>query len=238
MRLFFIFIVSVLTNLTCQAGAFSVTPVRLFFEPKDRAIALTLMNEGDEEIILQADVHRWTQNAEGLDTLEFTDDLIVSPPHLRLPPRSKQVVRLGLLIPRDPSQQMTYRLVIREIPEALPLKGEALQLPIALVLNMPIFITPQGAKRHLDCEWNPGKGPAASLSCTNTGSAYAQVRDAEIKRNGNLLAKSTGGTYILPGARKDLPLEINDRLPIPSGLAELVLVCDDLKPEISNFDIP
>lgn len=223
--------------MACNAGAFSVTPVRLFFEPKDKAVAITLMNEGDEEIVLQADVYQWTQDALGGDKTEQTEDLIVSPPSLRLPPHSKQVVRLGLLAPRDKLRQMTYRLVVREIPEAEKRKDSMLQLPIALVLNMPIFITPSGANRKLDCGWESGNNGKSGLYCANTGAAYAQVRSAEIRRGGNLLRKTVGSTYILAGARRSLALQEQGNQSIEPGIAELVLVYDDLKTETKSIEI-
>ena len=223
---------------TGHAGSFSVTPVRLFFEPKDKAVALTLMNEGDEDIVLQADVYRWTQGPDGADQTELTEDLMVSPPSLRLAAHSKQVVRLGLLVPREPSRAMSYRLVVREIPEAASRQDAVLQLPIALVLNMPVFITPAKGQRNIDCAWEIVAAGDASLSCLNTGSAYAQVRMAEIRREGLVLARNTGATYILPGVRKRLPLQL---LSVPSlrpGIAELILVYDDLKTERQSLEIP
>jgi len=225
-------------SANCWAGAFSVTPVRLFFEPKDRAVAITLTNEGDDEIVLQADVFKWTQDATGTDQTEQTEDLIVSPPSLRLPPHSKQVVRLGLLVKRDSSRQMTYRLWVRELPEAERRKDATLQLPIALVLNMPIFITPSGANRKLDCAWEIQKNGESGLSCLNAGSSYAQVRSAEIRRGDRLLAKASGNTYILAGNRRSITLQEMAPQTIEPGWAELILVYDDLKTESKKIEIP
>ena len=231
-------IATLMASATCNAGAFSVTPVRLFFDPRDKAVAITLTNDGDEEVVLQADVYQWTQNLNGLDKTEPTEDLIVSPPSLRLPPRSRQVVRLGLLIPRDRARQMTYRLLVREIPEAERRKDATLQLPIALVLNMPIFITPSGASRKIDCGWEKGEGAKPSLSCMNTGAAYAQVRSAEIRRGGLLLGKTEGSPYILAGVRRSLPLQDADHSTMEPGIAQLTLVYDDLKTETKTIEIP
>lgn len=238
MRKVLVLVVLLWFNACCWAGAFSVTPVRLFFEPKDRAVAITLTNEGDDEIVLQADVFKWTQDAAGADQSEQTEDLIVSPPSLRLPPHSKQVVRLGMLVPRDKSRQMTYRLLVREIPEAERPKDATLQLPIALVLNMPVFITPSGASRKLDCGWETGNNGEPGLSCINAGSSYAQVRSAEIRRGGRLLRKNDGNTYFLAGTRRNLPLQKMDHQTIEPGMAELILVYDDLKTESKNIEIP
>ena len=34
------------------AGQFSVTPVRIFMATKDRAVAVTITNEGDEQLVM------------------------------------------------------------------------------------------------------------------------------------------------------------------------------------------
>ena len=54
------------------------------------------------------------------------------------------------LAPPDVSRQVTYRLILREIPEALPPK-QKVQISIALALSMPVFITPPKAARALNC---------------------------------------------------------------------------------------
>ena len=61
------------------AGVFSVTPVRIYMQPRDRAVAVTLVNEGNTSVVLQADVNVWRQMPDGVDVLELTEDLILSP---------------------------------------------------------------------------------------------------------------------------------------------------------------
>ena len=62
------------------AGVFSVTPVRIYMTPKDRAVAVTITNEGDTEVVLQADLNAWSQKPDGTDEQVPTEDLILSPP--------------------------------------------------------------------------------------------------------------------------------------------------------------
>lgn len=221
-----------------HAGAFSVTPVRLFFEQRDRAIAVTLVNEGDSEIALQADINTWTQDANGVDKLELTEDLIVAPPSLKLAPRGRQVIRLALTAPRDASRQMTYRLIVREVPEVTAPKDGNLTLPIALVLSMPVFITPPAAKRQVEFSMSATKGPAPELVVANTGGTYAQLREVELKRDGKTLARFEGSSYVLPGARKSLALKGNEATSFPSGPAELVVTFDDAKPQTFRVTVP
>jgi fimbrial chaperone protein len=83
--------------LPAGAAAFSVTPIRIYMQPRDRAVAITIVNEGDTEVALQAELNNWSQKADGTDELTPTEDLILSPPILKLAPKARQVVRLALL---------------------------------------------------------------------------------------------------------------------------------------------
>lgn len=229
--------ISALLSTASYAGAFSVTPVRLFFGPKDRAIAVTLINEGDSEIALQADVNSWTQNAAGADQLTLTEDLIVAPPMMKLAPHAKQVVRLALLTPRDMGREITYRLIVREVPEASGTKDAAVQLPIALVLSMPVFITAPAAQRTINCVAASATAQAVEVSCVNSGTAYAQVRDIQLKRGGQIIARFEGSMYVLPGATKALTINAAAGQSVTAGDAELTVQFDDSKAQTFNVRV-
>jgi len=216
------------------AGVFSVTPVRLYMTPRDRAIAVTLTNEGDTEVVLQADINTWNQKPDGTDELVLTEDLILAPPIIKLAPKARQVVRLALLKPADATRQLIYRMVIREVPEALPASG--IQVPIALALSMPVFITPPAAKREVNCTSQPADSKSLILQCSNTGSAYAQIREAVVTRGPQTLARFEGGSYILPGARKTVSLK--GEQPLTAGQAQLVVTFDDGQSLTTSIALP
>jgi fimbrial chaperone protein len=219
-----------------QAGAFSVMPVRIYMTPRDRAVAITLTNEGNSEVALQADISVWSQRPDGTDELELTEDLILSPPIIRLAPNARQVVRLALLKPADASRQLTYRLVVREVPEITAPKEGQVQVPISLALSMPVFITPPPAKREVSCEAVRMEAAALQARCTNKGTAYAQIRDARLKRGDSVLATFEGGTYILPGALKSLDLKAAGT--VAGGPAQLSVVFDDGKNQTFDVSLP
>ncbi len=217
-----------------NAGVFSVTPVRLYMTPRDRAIAVTLTNEADTAVVLQADINTWRQKPDGTDELVLTEDLILAPPIIKLAPKARQVVRLALLKPADASQQLTYRMIIREVPEALPDTG--IQVPIALALSMPVFITPPAAKRQVACTTSRADAKALSLRCSNTGTAYAQIREAAVMRGDQALARFEGGSYILPGASKTVSLKGENA--VPAGAAQLVITFDDGQNLTTSITLP
>lgn len=221
------------------AGVFSVTPVRIFMKPRDRAVAITLVNEGDTPVALQADINVWTQKADGTDELTLTEDLILSPPIIKLAPRARQVVRLALLKPADASRELTYRMIVREVPEATAPKDNAMEVPIALALSLPVFITPPVAKRELACDVARAPAPTAQAVqavCANTGSAYAQIREISLQRGDQLLGHFQGGSYVLPGARK--PVALKGESAVAPGAAQLTVVFDDFKQQVFTVTLP
>lgn len=222
---------------TSTAGTFSVTPVRIYMTARERAVAVTIVNDGESDVVLQADLNSWTQTPDGTDQLAPTEDLILAPPIIKIAPKARQVVRLALLTRPDLSKQLTYRVVVREVPEATPQPPtEGLRTPIALALSLPVFITPPGAKRQVDCIPVRVDANKPALSCRNNGNAYAQLREAQLIRDDRPVARFEGGTYILPGATKVIALGTDTAL--PAGQARLSLTFDDGQSSSISVAVP
>ena len=208
------------------AGQFAVSPVRIYMEPRDRATAITLTNEGDEEMVLQADVFLWKQKPDGEDDLTLTEDVFLSPPIIKLAPKARQVVRLAMLKPPKSGPQLTYRMIVREIPVAKPV-DKTVQVQIALAFSLPVFITPPNAKRELGCMVERVAADTARVVCENTGNAYAHPREFVLTgaKDEKLASRDSGG-YILPGIKRSFELKRSDGN-IPGGKAKLAARFDD-----------
>lgn len=224
----FLGLLTLCTGGQSLAGAFSVSPVRVFLEPRDRAAALTLFNGADAEVVLQADVMRWSQDADGQDRLEPSDDLLVSPPILKLPPRSRQTVRLARLVAPDPQRQQTYRLLLREVPDLRPAPDPGASLPITLVLSIPVFIGAPAAQHDVHCELHASQPP--QVACRNHGRAHAQLRELRLLQGGRTFARFDGAVYLLPGSQRVLPLQPDAATHPAEGEAQILLKVDDPKP--------
>lgn len=208
------------------AGLFSVSPVRIYMAPRDRAVAVTINNEGDEELVMQADLYAWKQKPDGEDDLTLTEDLILSPPIIKLAARSRQVVRLAMLRPQPSGDQQTYRLIVREVPEAKP-ADKSVQLQIALAFSMPVFITPPGAKGRLACSAERAAPDTARVTCVNNGNAYSQPREFILSNAaGEKLAVRDSGGYILPSIKRSFDVKRPEGR-LPGGNARLAVTLDD-----------
>lgn len=215
-----------------HAGVFSVVPVRIYMTPRDRAVAITVTNEGDTDMVLQAEINTWRQKPDGTDEQVASDDLVLSPPIIKLAPRARQVVRLARIAPPDLGQQLTYRLILREVPEAAPQKP-GIQVAVALAISMPVFITPPNAKAAVQCEAARGAAAAIQVSCVNSGNAYAQLREVQLRKGPQVMGKLDGGFYVLPGARKTIAVPVQQ--PLDPGATQLTVTFDDGKSQ--NFDV-
>jgi fimbrial chaperone protein len=218
-----------------QAGAFTVVPVRLYFGPRDRAVAVTLANTGSTPIALQAELYSWSQKADGSDVLEPTDDLILAPPLIRLAPGTQQVVRLALLRPADLGRQLSYRMIVRELPDLEATRRDAVTVPVTLALNLPVFITPPVAHSQVTCATQRA-GATVQAVCENKGNAYALLREIVLKRGGTELARFEGGAYVLPGVKRTVALATKG--PVEPGAAQLFLSFDDNQQVLAEELVP
>jgi fimbrial chaperone protein len=223
-------------SATCAiASEFSVTPVRIFMTPRDRAVAITIVNESDDEMVMQADLFSWAQKPNGEDDLTPTEDIVLSPPIVRLGPKSRQVVRLARVGPPPAAQEQTFRMVVREVPEAKPTKE--LKVQMALAFSLPVFVTPPGAKRQLSCSAQRIAPDTVKAVCENTGRAYAQARGfALLGAKGEKLVSRQSGGYILAQGKRDFDMKAAGR--IPGGRHKLQVSIDDGTDQVFDVDLP
>ena len=215
-------------------GQFTVSPVRIYMAPKDRATAITLTNEGDEELVMQADIFLWKQKPGGEEDLTLSEDLFLSPPIIKLAPKAKQVVRLAMVRTPKTGPQLTYRMIIREIPVAKA-PDTSLQVQIALAFSLPVFITPPGAKADMTCKWERTAPDALNVACENAGNAYVHPREFVLTgASGEKLASRDAGGYILPGIKRSFEMKRASGK-FSAGKSKLAITLDDGTTQ--NYDV-
>ena len=103
-------------SMPAHAGSFSISPIRLDLVRWPRTAALTVRND-EREALVQAEVMLWEQ-VDGEDRLTPTRDLLVSPAVFTLPPNGSQLVRVALRsLPADVTRELSYRLILQEVPQ-------------------------------------------------------------------------------------------------------------------------
>lgn len=211
-RLVWMFSLPGLLAPAAMAASLQITPIRIDLPAGPGAAALTLRNPGEHAIHAQVRVFRWTQ-ADGEDVLTPTEDVVASPPILRIDPRGEQLVRIVRQGPDAVSAETTYRLLIDELPQdaTAPSSGVRLQLRY----SVPVFVgSPDaaGPPRVTFSLWRDADG--WRLGASNLDNRHAQVVDVALAVGTGsppaMLATGLLG-YVLPGSRRSW------RVPLPAG---------------------
>ena len=184
------------------AASLQVAPTSLTLQAKQNADGLWLSNSGDAPVQVQLRVFRWTQ-ANGEELLEPTRDLVISPPMQTLPAGERQLVRLVRTKPIPPASEMSYRVIVDELPAP---NKEQQGLQFVLRYSVPVFILPETTTPiapALRTRLVEGEDGLAAIEIENTGSEHAQIADlvfTDASDKQDVVVPGLVG-YVLPGQR-------------------------------------
>lgn len=190
------------------ASGLQVNPVTVTI--RERSDSIWLSNVADAPLNAQIRVYRWIQDETG-DHLEPTDELIASPPQLRVDAGGRQLVRLVLASPAgaaNGSCEVSYRITVNELPPART--SEARGLVYVMQYSIPVFVTPRACGEIAPAlTWRLERaGDVVRLVVANTGQMHAQLSQLSFTdASGNRTELNPGLVgYVLPGAHMSFPL--------------------------------
>ncbi len=189
------------------ATGLQVSPTLVTLRAGQNADGLWLSNTGETALHAQVRVYRWTQES-GVEKLQPTQDLAISPPMLELPPGGRQLVRVIRLGAPPQEAEAGYRVVVDELPlETAPAKKG---LQFVLRYSIPVFLSPVGdaptapvLRARLDVS-----NTDAAVEIDNAGGIHAQIADLvfiDAAGQRHVVAPGLLG-YALPGQRMRWPL--------------------------------
>lgn len=203
----------VLLALACGAFAtgLQVWPTTVFIAAERGADGLRLRNNGAQALHAQVRVFHWSQN-DGEDRLETAQEIAVSPPMLELAPGAEQLVRVVRLGPAPVIREVSYRLIVDELPiDAIDARRQA-GLKYVLRYSIPVFLSPREVKASPVLHTRLARdGKALFLAIDNAGNGHAQVADLAFVRGEQRRGIAPGlSGYVLPGQGR--------RWALPDGL--------------------
>lgn len=124
---------------TAYAFNFAVDKTRLNLSLSKPVDTLRLKNKSQTtEIRLQVQIFKWRQE-NGRDVYESTNDLIIAPVQITIPPGRSQMIRIGWRKPVPITKEIVYRLYVQEQTKTRLLTGSINTQP-TLNLAIPVFI--------------------------------------------------------------------------------------------------
>ncbi len=183
------------------ASTLSVAPIRVELSSATRTAMLTVRNQEDTPVTVQARPAAWSQ-PDGGEQLDDTRELLVTPPIFTIPPRGQQVLRLALTREVDPARELDYRLVLTELPPPTP--TETTGLKVALRITLPVFVAAQ-TRAAPDLAWSHSWLADGTLrvEAVNHGTAHLQILDFDVQSAARPVPglHSDHSHYLLPGTK-------------------------------------
>ena len=165
-------------GVAAHASSLQISPITVELPAGQGASAITLRNPGSAPIYGQVRVFRWDQSPDD-DTLEPSDDLMASPPLIRIEPQGEQLVRLVRRDAGAVAEERSYRVLVDEIPatEAAAANG----INIRLRYSVPVFVEPPGRPELPRLSWELRRdGTQWRLRVSNAGARRAQLAAVRI----------------------------------------------------------
>ncbi len=180
------------------ASSLRVSPVTLELPAGRKAATLTLSTD-QPEVSVQIRVFRWTQ-ADGVEQLERTDAVVVSPPAVTLKAGVEQVVRV-VRPAAAPTTEESYRILVDELPD--PRRQAETGVAFVMRQSIPVFFTPAApAKAALTWRIRPSSGGGFELAGMNQGRRRLRLAEMSLADpSGKPVGRWPGlAGYVLPGA--------------------------------------
>jgi fimbrial chaperone protein len=200
-RIYFLFpLVFSLLAGTAFAGNFAVSPIRLDFDRATKTGVITVTNDDDDKLQLQMKAFEWTQDADGKDKYEETDDLIFFPKIATVEKGEQRLLRTSYKIPAT-DKQKTYRLFIEEIPGPQKTPAQGAQIAVAVRFGVPIFLKPIKEEVKGEVESVKYADGKLNVKIKNPGNTHFFINNIQLK-SGEKIAEDQKGWYLLSGAAR------------------------------------
>ena len=162
-----------------QAGALSISPVRVSLASGTTSALITVQNESPDPVRLQLSLHAWRESPDGLMQLTPTEDLVVFPVLLKLKPEESRKIRVGLPAPQEAPVEKTYRLFLEELPSSAKLGAN--EVRVLARIGVPIFLAPPEPKSGWAPTVSPHGEDGVMLELKNTGNVHLILQEVTVR---------------------------------------------------------
>jgi fimbrial chaperone protein len=190
-------------GLSLWAGSFKVSPVRIELSARRPHTTVAVTNLSKENTTIQVQVLRWMAKGSG-EAYAETEDLLLNPPIFTLAPGQSQHMRLGLRKAHGGSQEVSYRLIMEEIPR--PSRPGVTGITTLLRISVPVFIRP-ATKAAPDLTWRLAalEDGKLKLSVENRGPVHVQLKRMGLstREHPEPDRMENVAKYVLPGGSRE-----------------------------------
>lgn len=197
-----------LFSQTLWAANLGITPVAIHMGGAVNRTTVNVVNYGTEAVTMQVETIAWTR-VNGVDQDGETSDIMVNPAVFTVEPGESQIVRVGLRRPSDKPDEVTYRLVLREVP-VVRTETAGTNVRVLMAMRLPIYVAP--AKIIRDEKWTvrADKKGNVIVKLQNSGNVHYKIGGVKVRlheaKGGEPVASTTEGGVVFPGEARSFTM--------------------------------
>jgi len=212
---------SLLASTAYAAATVLLWPIDPWLSADRNATELWIENQGSNATTMQVRIVRWRQEG-GLERYESQQEMVASPPILRIGKGKKQLVRLIRQTAPPAGIEQAWRIIVDEIPQPDEDTEAKIGLKLQMRYSIPLFSYGEGITTYRegahsalveqkDLRWwvvTDSDGPAIEVH--NDGKVHLRISKVSVRQNGRRYTLADGLLgYVLPGEfrRWSLPAE-------------------------------
>ncbi len=206
-------------------SAFSINPIRIFFDGSSKTKVINVTNVSDEDITLEMKTALW----ENRNDYSPTKDIIFFPKILVLKKGEEKIVRIGHRVPEIETEQ-TYRIFIKQLPKMTQQDGSTVE--IVMEMGVPIFIQPStfSPKGTIDkVTFSEGN---LNVFIENQGNVHFLIKSINITGTDDSGAEvfngGRAGWYVLTGNTGEFKIEMDKDICLNTKNLQVAIETDRL----------
>lgn len=209
--LLFTLILAVFLPGSLLAANFTLSPVRLFFQPNQKTDIINIKNNSNEDIKLQVSSFAWSQDENTKDVISKTKDLIAFPKLLSIPPGETRLLRIGNRTNASNKEKL-YRIYIEELPGSQKSTNNQTSIRTLTKAGIPVFIRPHTEKTDGNISKISLDKGTLNVSFSNNGNVHFMIRSVRVKgmdkEKNTIIEREMAGWYLHPENSKIYNLTI------------------------------
>lgn len=198
----FVCVAMMLVEAGASAADLSIMPVAIHLDQGRDRTTVQVTNNGATPVVLQAEAIAWLREA-GVDRDAASDDLIVNPSVFTIGAGKTQVVRVGLRRNAQADKEVTYRMVLREVP--LPVAADAFGIDgnvrVLVAMRVPVYVAPAAVRREE--RWHARYDADGDMvaQVTNNGNVHYKVGAVNVQgaSAGSAIVAKGPDSVLFPG---------------------------------------
>ncbi|CBG88688.1 fimbrial biogenesis chaperone [Citrobacter rodentium] len=212
------FVTALLSSGANGAATILLWPIDPWLAADSNATELWIQNQGTTPTTMQVRIVRWQQE-NGFERYTSQQDVVASPPIVRIEKGNKQLIRLIKQSTVPHGVEQAYRIIVDEIPQPGSQNKPQMGLNVQMRYSLPLFVYGEGVKTWAQEEHHAQVNPSQlrwrvvrnegqpQLEVRNDGDIHVRLSKVSLRQGGAQHAMAEGLLgYVLPGSVRRWPL--------------------------------